>query len=97
MSSIIAVHGLGTSSPKTWIKYEETPFNGTPNRLRRPVNWLSDTRMLPSWIPKAKIWSFDYDSNWYSHGPAQRLLPLAETMLHVIGNTLMDVSIIITT
>lgn len=93
--SSIAVHGLGTSSPKTWIKYEETPSNETLNGLGRPVNWLSDTRMLPTRFPKAKIWSFDYDSSWYSQGPAKRLLPLAETMLHVIGTALIDVSFVI--
>lgn len=37
--------------------------------------------MLPSKVPEATIYTFNYNSSWYFNAPAQRLLPLAETLL----------------
>ncbi|KAH6705267.1 hypothetical protein BKA61DRAFT_680021 [Leptodontidium sp. MPI-SDFR-AT-0119] len=47
---IIAVHGIETISPKTWIAYEQdTEPKG------RPFYWLKDADMLPSVIKGAQI------------------------------------------
>ncbi|OBU00767.2 hypothetical protein VE01_01233 [Pseudogymnoascus verrucosus] len=58
---IIAVHGIETISPKTWTAYErDTEPRG------RSFYWLKDANMLPSVVKGARIWAFDYNSN-YSH------------------------------
>jgi hypothetical protein len=82
--SIVAVHGLGTSSPKTWTKYNYIQNENAV--VKEEVNWLNDSRMLPLQIPDARILTFNYDSNWYAQAPAQRLLPLAEQLLDVLSS-----------
>ena len=47
--SIIAVQGLGASPYMTWIKEE--------------VIWLRD--LLPAFVPRARIATFSYKSDWY--------------------------------
>ena len=61
MASIIAVHGIETCSPQTWVAYErdEEPRG-------RAVNWLYDEDMLPAVLPQARIWTYDYNSSCYS-------------------------------
>ncbi|EPE31353.1 alpha/beta-Hydrolase [Glarea lozoyensis ATCC 20868] len=56
---IIAVHGIETCSPTTWTAYErdEEPRG-------RKINWLVDDDMLPSVVPNARIWVFDYNSRY---------------------------------
>ncbi|KAI9847445.1 MAG: hypothetical protein M1838_000864 [Thelocarpon superellum] len=89
---IVAVHGLGTESPTTWIAYDDSQKDGiegspsAPDPGRRYVNWLGDENMLPNKVPTARILSFNYDSSWYFHAPAQRLLPLAETLLTTLSD-----------
>ena len=77
--SIIAVHGIETCSPKTWIAYErdEQPRG-------RPVNWLRDEDMLPAIIPQARIWMFDYDSNYSENAQIVHVKDLGETFLRFI-------------
>ena len=77
-SSIVAVHGLDTSSPKTWLAYEN---DGPPDIRGRAFNWLSDADMLPTVVPKARIWTFDYNANYHSNAPVVDLLALGETLL----------------
>jgi hypothetical protein len=42
--------------------------------------------MLPAAVPNARIWTFNYNSRWYFDAPAQRILPLSETLLTVVGD-----------
>ncbi|KAI9037821.1 NACHT domain-containing protein [Aspergillus affinis] len=50
---IIAIHGLDTKSPDTWIwKTPETD-----------VNWLQDLDMLPKRFPTARIFTCDWPAN----------------------------------
>ncbi|KAL5351267.1 hypothetical protein ACLOAV_003119 [Pseudogymnoascus australis] len=58
---IIAVHGIETISPKTWTAYEQDR-----DPKGRSFYWLKDDNMLPSVVKGARIWAFDYNSN-YSH------------------------------
>ena len=80
-SSIVAVHGLDTSSPKTWLAYER---DGPPDIRGRAFNWLSDVEMLPAVIPNVRIWTFDYNANYHSNAPVVDLLALGETLLRSI-------------
>ena len=36
------------------------------------VNWLADTDLLPAAIPRARIFTFDYQSRWHKDAPYQR-------------------------
>ena len=76
--SIVAVHGLDTSSPQTWIAYER---DGPPSIRGRAFNWLSDDDMLPAIVPKARIWTFDYNANYHSNASVADLLALGEMLL----------------
>ncbi|MCJ1251264.1 hypothetical protein MMC30_008495 [Trapelia coarctata] len=79
---IVAVHGLDTSSPKTWLAYEK---DGPPNVRGRVFNWLSDDDMLPTIVPKARIWTFDYNANYHSNASVVDLLALGETLLRSLS------------
>ena len=48
------------------------------------MNWLSASNMLPSVIPKARIWTFNYQSNWLGEGPFNRISTLANQLLEHI-------------
>ncbi|RDW57837.1 hypothetical protein BP5796_12638 [Coleophoma crateriformis] len=75
---IVAVHGLETWSPRTWIGQKDY---GTPN-AGKEVNWLSDPDMLHENIPGAKIWVYDYNSNYSRDAP--------ETRLEDVGSLFLD-------
>ncbi|RDW58642.1 hypothetical protein BP6252_13118 [Coleophoma cylindrospora] len=66
---IVAVHGLETWSPRTWVGQKGY---GTPN-AGKEVNWLSDPDMLHENIPCAKIWVYDYNSNYSRDASETRL------------------------
>ncbi|KAK8079336.1 hypothetical protein PG994_003143 [Apiospora phragmitis] len=68
---IIAIHGLDTESPRTWI-YEK---NGTQ------VHWLRDSNMLPAAIPEARIYTYDWNAKVFDHAPVQTLLGHADNLL----------------
>jgi hypothetical protein len=53
---IIAIHGLDTKSPDTWI-YQ---FKDGPGK--HGVNWLADSPMLPSKVGSARIFTCDWSS-----------------------------------
>ncbi|KAI1159455.1 hypothetical protein F5B18DRAFT_636937 [Nemania serpens] len=75
---IIAIHGLGTESPRTW----EFKRRGDG----RVVNWLSDKNMLPAVVPEARIFTYDWNANYFENAPVQTLLSHAENLLaHVVG------------
>ncbi|KAK4169606.1 hypothetical protein QBC43DRAFT_190662, partial [Cladorrhinum sp. PSN259] len=48
--SIIAIHGLGTESPRTW------EFKKKQGDVA--VNWLSGRDMLPAALPTARIFTY---------------------------------------
>ncbi|KEY75046.1 hypothetical protein S7711_09653 [Stachybotrys chartarum IBT 7711] len=55
---IIAIHGLDTHSPKAWVawKKDDDPASGE-------VHWLQDSDMLPSVMPNARIFTYDWNAN----------------------------------
>lgn len=81
--SIVAIHGLDTGSPKTWIAYETEGPNGTQGR---PVNWLCDGDMLPRVIPEGRIFTFDYPANYHTEAPVETLLGHAGNLLKHLDN-----------
>ncbi|KAI1212155.1 armadillo-type protein [Annulohypoxylon truncatum] len=56
---IIAVHGLGTKSPDTWVWKD-------PKDPSKPgVNWLEDRHMLPKLVGRARIFTCDWPADLY--------------------------------
>ncbi|KAF4337556.1 peptidase C14 [Fusarium beomiforme] len=53
---IIAIHGLDTRSPDTWIWKSHTSEKSN-------VNWLADPRMLPSRVGPARIFTCDWPAD----------------------------------
>ncbi|KAK4663369.1 hypothetical protein QC763_0097850 [Podospora pseudopauciseta] len=74
---IIAIHGLGTESPRTW-EFKKRNGDGV-------VNWLSDADMLPAALPKARIYTYDWNANYFANAPVQTLLGHADTLLGLIA------------
>lgn len=52
---VIAIHGLDTTSPDTWISKSNYPDEN--------VNWLACPRMLPDRIGPARIFTCDWPAN----------------------------------
>ncbi|KAF1990458.1 NACHT-domain-containing protein [Aulographum hederae CBS 113979] len=66
---VVAIHGLDTGSPRTWIAY------AVEKDIRsRAVHWLEDDDMLPSVIPNARIFTYDWNANTFK-GAAEDNLP----------------------
>lgn len=49
------------------------------------MNWLSDRDMLPEALPKARIFTYDWDANCFADAPVQTLLGHADTLLGLIA------------
>lgn len=77
--SIVAVHGIETCSPKTW-----TAFEKDEEPRGRGVNWLVDEDILPRVVPQARIWVFDYNSNYSRNAQVIGIKNLGETLLSFI-------------
>ncbi|KAK0741212.1 P-loop containing nucleoside triphosphate hydrolase protein [Schizothecium vesticola] len=73
---VIAIHGLGTESPRTW-EFKKKGGGGV-------VNWLSDRDMLPAALPEARIFTYDWNANYFEDAPVQTLLGHADTLLRLI-------------
>lgn len=69
--SVIAIHGLGTTTPRTWEYKTRT----------RPVNWLSDSDMLPAVVPSARIYTFSWNARYYADASVARIENVAEVLL----------------
>ncbi|PVH68034.1 hypothetical protein DL98DRAFT_475129 [Cadophora sp. DSE1049] len=65
---IIAIHGLDTQSPKAWVAWKK---DGDPTSGE--VHWLRDENMLPSVIPNARIFTYDWNAN-FDRNPATDIL-----------------------
>ncbi|MCJ1224820.1 hypothetical protein MMC12_001466 [Toensbergia leucococca] len=76
-ADIIAIHGLGTTSPRTW----EARGDQACGTQRTQVNWLSDHDMLPNVVPSANIFTFTWNSNYYKNAPIVRIQDVAEVLL----------------
>ncbi|KAK3944508.1 hypothetical protein QBC46DRAFT_337545 [Diplogelasinospora grovesii] len=55
---IIAIHGLDTKSPDTWIWKSKHPD-------KPDVNWLADKDMLPTRVGRARIFTCDWPSDLF--------------------------------
>ena len=77
-NSIIAVHGIETTSPRTWTYRQDKVTDGSG------VNWLSDEDMLPGVVPQARIWVFDYNSNYTESAQEVYIGGVGETLLKSI-------------
>ncbi|KAK4232893.1 hypothetical protein C8A03DRAFT_39449, partial [Achaetomium macrosporum] len=74
---IIAIHGLGTESPRTW-EFKKKGGGGV-------VNWLSDRDMLPAALPEARIFTYDWNANYFGDAPVQTLLGHADVLLGLVS------------
>ena len=66
---------MDTQSPRTW-EYRKKPEDGGG-----VVNWLANADMLPAAIPKARIFTYDWNANYFKDVPVQTLLGHADTLL----------------
>ncbi|RSL89781.1 hypothetical protein CEP51_001076 [Fusarium floridanum] len=73
---VVAIHGMDTQSPKTWIAYEK---DGDPESGE--VNWLKDKNMLPSVLPDCRILTYDWNANIDKGAATQSLRGHATTLL----------------
>ena len=80
--SIIAIHGLDTESAKTWLAWEKESED--EHERGRSVNWLQDKDMLPSKLPEAKVWTYDWNANYHHHAPVNTLLGHGDTLLRLL-------------
>ncbi|KAI0543567.1 ARM repeat-containing protein [Xylaria curta] len=71
---IVAIHGLDTHSPTTWVAWK----NGDP---ASEVHWLKDEDMLPSVINNARISTYDWNANYDHDSPNVTLLGQADVFL----------------
>ena len=76
IESVVAIHGLDTHSPRTWVAFEDEA-----DAHSRVVHWLKDSDMLPAFIGDARIFTYDWNantldgaSNQYFHSHAEQLL-----------------------
>lgn len=68
VSSIVAIHGLDTHSPKTWVAWKKDGDSASGE-----IHWLQDLDMLPSIIPNARIFTYDWNAS-FDRSPATDLL-----------------------
>ncbi|KAI0855015.1 ARM repeat-containing protein [Xylaria cubensis] len=71
---IVAIHGLDTHSPKTWVAWKDGDST-------LEVHWLKDEEMLPSVIKNARISTYDWNANYDHDSPDDTLLGHADGLL----------------
>ncbi|KAH7124211.1 armadillo-type protein [Dactylonectria macrodidyma] len=85
---IIAIHGLDTRSPDTWIWKDR-------NDAKKQVNWLQDSKMLPSIVGQARIFTCDWPADlfqdsdstpWTVEEFARRLLAGIQNMIRPLAS-----------
>ncbi|KAK2598181.1 hypothetical protein QQS21_005658 [Conoideocrella luteorostrata] len=74
---IIAIHGLDTKSPDTWIWKSKRPDSNNN------VNWLADRSMLPSRVGQARIFTCDWPAGLFERSDLiqKRIEELARLLL----------------
>ncbi|KAM3068307.1 hypothetical protein ACMFMG_009447 [Clarireedia jacksonii] len=72
---IIAIHGLDTKSPDTWIWRSSNP--------NRNINWLQDQEMLPTAFPKARIFTINWPASLFKERSTieMKITELARSLL----------------
>ncbi|KAL7942664.1 hypothetical protein V8C42DRAFT_360055 [Trichoderma barbatum] len=76
MVDIVAIHGLDTQSPRTWIAWK---IDGDPKS--GDVHWLKDETMLPAVIPNSRIFTYDWSASLDRNPGTQFLLGHATDFL----------------
>ena len=71
---IIAIHGLDTTSPDTWIWRD-------PANPKIQLNWLQDPKMLPSSMGRARIFTCDWPADMLQKSIPTTLEETAEFLL----------------
>lgn len=74
--SIVAIHGLDTGNPRTWVAFQ---IEG--DKTSRQVHWLRDPDMLPTVIPDARIFTYDWNANTFANAANEALLDHSKTFL----------------
>ncbi|KAI9771053.1 MAG: hypothetical protein M1839_002950 [Geoglossum umbratile] len=74
---IIAIHGLDTKSPDTWIWKPKHPNESD-------VNWLADLHMLPSKVGPARIFTCDWPADLLQKSIPTTLEESAQVLLYSI-------------
>lgn len=72
---IIAIHGLDTKSPDTWIWHSSNPDGD--------INWLQDPEMLPKEFPTARIFTVDWPASLFKERSTieMTIIELARSLL----------------
>jgi len=80
LHSLIAVHGLGANPHQTWSWRPPSALSGNEEQTSKiEVNWLQT--LLPSVLPKARIKTFNYMSDWRSDAPHESLRNISQKLL----------------
>ncbi|KAH4806008.1 hypothetical protein HBI25_137160 [Parastagonospora nodorum] len=80
--SIIAIHGLATHAPKTWMAY----INGKDDQ-DGSINWLSDETMLPDVVKDARILSYNWKAYYTGkEASTETLIQEADSLLFSLHN-----------
>ncbi|OJJ75298.1 hypothetical protein ASPBRDRAFT_205284 [Aspergillus brasiliensis CBS 101740] len=69
--NIVAIHGLETTSNRTWV------YKKDGSRME----WLKDSNMLPKVVPSARIYTYDWEANFYKESTTQTLHEQAISLL----------------
>jgi hypothetical protein len=70
---------LGTESPRTW-EFKRKGGVGV-------VNWLADSDMLLAATPEARIYTYDWDANYFRDAPVKTLLGHADTLFGLVAES----------
>ncbi|EWG45917.1 hypothetical protein FVEG_15889 [Fusarium verticillioides 7600] len=73
---IVAIHGLDTRSPTTWIAWK---IDG--DRNSGDVHWLKDEEMLPKFLPNCRMLTYDWNANIDKDAETESLLGHADKLL----------------
>ncbi|KAG2413353.1 hypothetical protein HFD88_002542 [Aspergillus terreus] len=77
---IVAIHGIGAHPDDTWCKRVSTEDHGPEY-----VNWLADTRLLPSVAPTSRIMRYGYHSQWFGEDAIrQKVSVVADRFLRAL-------------
>ncbi|GKZ33018.1 hypothetical protein AbraIFM66950_002735 [Aspergillus brasiliensis] len=76
--NVIAIHGLETKSDRTWVYKKDS----------RDTKWLSDKDMLPEVVPNARIYTYNWEANFYADSTQKTLDEHASSLLWHLKTTL---------